>query len=97
MLIENPMRGYPLLAFRPHRKQSRRFVDHEEGIVKMDYSEAGSLKCRVAPMLPFRNSNYVTRFQLGVMPYPCLVLYRHRPEPQKVLRPFMRQPHRQTD
>src|SRR6266849_1480317 len=97
MLIENPMRSSLLLAFRAHRKQPRRFVDHDDRIVKMDYSEARSVKCRVAPMLPFRNSNYVAGFQLGVMPYPCLALYRHRPEPQKVLRPFMRQPHRQTD
>src|SRR5713101_1165100 len=97
MFIEEPMRGPLLLTFRAHRRQPCWFVDHDDGIIQMNNCEAMALKGVVAHSLAYRNGHYVVRPQLGIMADPRLVLYRHRPEPEKVFRLFARQPQRQAN
>jgi hypothetical protein len=91
------MRSPLLLTFRAYRKQSCWFVDHDDGIIQMNNFEAMALKGVVAHSLPYRNGHDVVRPQLGIMPDPRLVLYRHRSEPEKVFRLFARQSQRQAN
>src|SRR5215469_14008897 len=97
MFIEDPMRSPLLLTFRAHRKQPCWFVDHNDGIIQMNNFEALALKGVVAPSLSYRNGHDIVRPQLGIMPDARLVLYRHRPEPEKVFRLFARQSQRQAN
>jgi hypothetical protein len=73
------------------------FVDHDDGIIQMNNSEAMALKGVVAHSLAYRNGHDVVRPQLGIMSDPRLALYRHRPESEKVFRLFARQPQRQAN
>jgi hypothetical protein len=97
MFLEEPMRSPFLLTFRAHRKQACWFVDHDDGIIQMKNFEAMALKGVVAHSLAYRNGYYVVRAQLGITADPRLALYRHRPEPERVLRLFALQPQRQAN
>ena len=83
------MRSSLLLALRAHRKQSRRLVDYDDRIIQMDDAEADALERRVAHRLPSRNSHYIARLQLSIVPDIVrdwrLALHRHRPKPEQVL------------
>ena len=86
MFIEEPMRSPLLLTFRAHRKEPRWFVDHDDGIIQMNNFEAMALKGVAMHSLPYRNGHDIVRAQVGIMSDARLVLYRHRPEPEKVFR-----------
>src|SRR6202011_2174207 len=96
MRVENPIRSFLLLAFRTHRKQPRRFVDHDDRVVQMDDSELMVLKRRVGHLPAYRNCHDVARLQLRIMPDHRLALRRHRSAPEKVRRLLTRQSQRQA-
>src|SRR5215469_4147879 len=97
MFIEKSMCSLLLLTFRAHRKEARWFVDHDDGIIQMNNFEALALKGVVAHSLPYRDGHDIVRAQLGIMPDARLVLYSHRPEPEKVFRLIARQSQRQAN
>ena len=91
------MRSPLLLTFRAHRKEPGWFVYHDNGIIQIKNFEALALKGVVTHSLPYGNGHDVVRPQLGIMPDPRLVPYRHRPEPEKGFRLFARQSQRQAN
>src|SRR6516164_3262909 len=97
MFIEKPMRSLLLLTFRAHRKETRWFVDYDDGIIQMNNFEALAPQSVVAHLFPYRNGHDIVRAQVCIMPDTRLVLYRHRPGPEKVFRLFARQSQRQAN
>ena len=89
-------RSFPL-AFRAHREQPLRFLDHDDGVIQVNDFEAVAAQCCVRRWLSNRNGHDVARIQLRIVPEPSLVSYRNGLEAEKFLGLFARQPERQAD